>query len=206
MPIQAAAPLRILHAAAECFPLAKTGGLGDVAAALPAALRPLGDDARVALPAYPGVRERLGTTTPVGRLETAGGAFQVLRGALGALPVYLFDCPALFDRPGTPYEDPQRVPFADNALRFGSFGSAVAQFAQLEIDGFAPDIVHLHDWQAALAAPLIRQSSPWPRIVFTIHNLAYQGHFGRADFEALQLPPEWWSAAALEYWNGFSFM
>jgi len=199
--------LRILHAAAECFPLAKTGGLGDVVSALPAALRGLHADARVALPAYRGVQATLGATQVLTQLHIHGVTFTVRRGALAnGLPVYLFDAPALFDRPGTPYADEHQQPFADNALRFGAFSAALAAFVQQGAVGFAPEVVHLHDWQVALAAPWLAAAASRPRLVFTIHNLAYQGQFGREAFDALQLPAAWFTPAALEFWGGLSCM
>jgi starch synthase len=206
MPTQAAAPLRVLHAASECFPLAKTGGLGDVVGALPAALRTLGIDARVALPAYPGLRDRLAPVDRVARFRAGGVDFEILRGDLNGLPVYLFDAPDLFDREGGFYEDSNRQPWADNAARFGAFGLAVAQFAMRGVDHFPPGVVHLHDWQAALAAPALTQISPRPRLAFTIHNLAYQGVFDARDFNTLQLPGAWWNTEGVEYWGQFSFM
>jgi starch synthase len=198
--------LRVLHAASECFPLAKTGGLGDVVGALPAALRTLGIDARVALPGYPGLRELLEPVERVARYSAGGADFEIFRSRLGEVPVYLFDSPALFDRQGGLYEDAARHPWQDNALRFGAFGLAAAQFALRGVDAFRPDVVHLHDWQAALAAPAIAQVNPRPRLVFTIHNLAYQGLFDRRDFNALALPGAWWNSEGVEFWNGFSFM
>ena len=211
-PFPSAAPgvpppaLRVLHAASECFPLAKTGGLGDVVGALPAALASFGVDARVALPAYPGLREQLTVVQRVARFPAGGADFEILRGQLDGSTIYLFDAPALFARDGGPYEDAARQPWADNAARFGAFGLAVAQFAQRGVDGFAPSIVHLHDWQAALAAPALAQNAARPRVVFTIHNLAYQGVFDRQDFHALGLPGAWWTPEGVEYWGGFSFM
>lgn len=199
--------LRVLHAAAECFPLAKTGGLGDVAAALPAALRALGCDARVALPAYRGVAQSLGRVEPLSSLEINGIAYTVLGGRLAdGLPVYLFDAPPLFDRAGGPYADQAQQPYADNALRFGTFSAALAAFVAQGAAGFDPQILHLHDWQTALAAPWLAASPRRPALIFTIHNLAYQGQFDRATFEALGLPPAWWSPEALEFWGGFSCM
>lgn len=200
-------PLRILHAAAECFPLAKTGGLGDVVSALPSALRGLDCDARVALPAYRGVQAALGETQAIAQLRVNAVEFTVRRGALAdGLPVYLFDAPVLFDRAGTPYADENHQPFADSAFRFGTFSAAVAAFVQQGAIGFAPDVVHLHDWQVALAAPWLAASASRPRIVFTIHNLAYQGQFGREAFDALQLQAYWFTPDALEFWGGFSCM
>ncbi len=199
--------LRILHAAAECFPLAKTGGLGDVARALPSALMKMGCDVRVAMPAYRGVQAALGATETVAQLRVNAVDFTVRCGALAdGLPVYLFDAPALFDRPGTPYADAQQQPFADSAFRFGTFSAALALFVQQGAAGFTPDIVHLHDWQTALAAAWLAEWPQRPRLVFTIHNLAYQGQFGREAFDALQLPAHWWKPAALEFWGGFSCM
>ena len=77
--------LRVLHAASECFPLAKTGGLGDVTGALPSALRKIGAAASVALPAYRGVAAKLGATEVVAEIEVPGARFTVRRGALSAL-------------------------------------------------------------------------------------------------------------------------
>ncbi len=202
--------MKILHAAAECFPLAKTGGLGDVLGALPFAQRKLGADARVILPAYRGVQQKLGPTTILGTLQLRGTTCNVLGGELVSgnqgLPVLLVDIPALFDRPGNPYEDLSGHPFEDNAWRFGCFGEAVAQIASGALGIFKPDVVNLHDWQSALAAPRLSTQTPRPRIVFTIHNLAYQGQFGRREFDALGLPAAWWQPDFLEFWGGFSFM
>ncbi|MDB5985569.1 MAG: glycogen/starch synthase, ADP-glucose type [Nevskia sp.] len=206
--------MKILHAAAECFPLAKTGGLGDVLGALPFAQRNLGADARVMLPAYRGVRQKLGSTRRLGELQLRGQRCEIFAGELPSidggtaarLPVLLFDCPALFDRDGGPYEDANGRAFADNAWRFGCFGEAVAQIASGAVAGFEADVVNLHDWQAALAAPRLSAQATRPRIVFTIHNLAYQGQFGRREFDALGLPLAWWQPDFLEFWGGFSFM
>jgi starch synthase len=204
-------PMKILHAAAECFPLAKTGGLGDVVGALPFAQRSAGADARVVLPAYRGVRQKLGSTTRLGKLSIRGQSCEIVSGELvkseaEVLPVLLVDCPTLFDREGNPYEDTNGRAFADNALRFGYFSEAIAQIASGALAAFAPDIVNLHDWQAALAAPLLTLLPRRPRIVFTIHNLAYQGQFGRVEFDALGLPAIWWQPEQLEFWGGFSFI
>lgn len=198
---------RVLHAASECYPLAKTGGLGDVVAALPAALRRSGCDARIALPAYRGLHARIGHSEVVARFAVNGVGFTVLKGQLpDGVPLYLFDAPALFDRPGTPYQDAAQRDFADNAFRFGCFSAALAGFVQQGAAGFAPELVHLHDWQTGLAATSLAEAPQRPGIVFTIHNLAYQGQFGRAAFDALQLPARWWTPERLEFWGTMSCM
>lgn len=201
--------MKILHAASECFPLAKTGGLGDVVAALPVAQGRLGADARVCLPAYRGtLQQLLDGSRRGGGLEINGLRFDLVDGIHGTsgLRLVLLDCPALFDRPGDPYHDAGGIPWPDNAWRFGCFSEAVARLAQ-GWGGWRPDIVHLHDWQAGLAAPRIAGlGARRPLIVFTVHNLAYQGVFGREEYRALHLPPVWWHLDGLEFWGGFSFI
>lgn len=199
--------VKVLHAASECFGLAKTGGLADVVAALPAALQSLGAETRICLPAYRGVRERLADVKLLGRLSILEQEFEVLEGRLPDkdLSFWLLAHPALYERAGDPYHDASGAPFEDNFWRFGVFGAAVAQLAR-GVNGWRPDVVHLHDWQAGLAAPWLATRPARPRIVFTIHNLAYQGDFRRAHFDALRLPAAWWSIAGLEFHGGFSFM
>ncbi len=201
--------MKILHAASECFPLAKTGGLGDVVSALPAALRKLGIDARVCLPAYRGVAQKLTDVRVAGEaLDINGLHFDVLSGqhAASGLRLLLLDCPPLFDRGGDPYHDENGKPWPDNAWRFGCYSEAVARVAE-GCEGWRADIVHLHDWQVGLAAPrLAMLGTRRPMIVFTIHNLAYQGVFGREEYAELHLPQVWWHMDGLEFWGGFSFI
>jgi starch synthase len=199
--------MKVLHAASECFPLAKTGGLADVLAALPPALAELGAEVRVCIPAYRGLPQLLDGLRRLGGMSLYGRDVEVLEGSLSgqSLRFWLVDCPALFDRAGNPYHDQQGRPWTDNALRFGCFSRVVAQLAA-GIDGWKPDVLHLHDWQAALAAAWLAQAPTRPRLVYTIHNLAYQGVFGRAEFDALGLPQQMWQPDALEFWGGFSCM
>ncbi|HUP91763.1 MAG TPA: glycogen synthase GlgA [Solimonas sp.] len=201
---------KILFVSSEVFPLAKTGGLADVSAALPVALAELGADLRVLLPAYRGLLGRLEAARRVCSLSVLGRACTVWEGTIPGQPqppVWLLECAPLFDRPGDPYHDAAGVPHADNALRFGVFGAAAAQLALGRAGaGWQPDALHVNDWQGALACAWAAQAKPRPRIVFTIHNLSYQGHFGRDSFEALQLPTAWWHPEALEFWGGWQFL
>ncbi|WP_372696625.1 glycogen/starch synthase, partial [Immundisolibacter sp.] len=165
---------RVLLAASEAWPLIKTGGLGDVAGALPPALRALGVDARLVLPAYPAVREALPGAEPVARSALYGGSVTLLRGELPAggrrkLPLYLIAAPA-FERPGNPYQTADGEDWPDNAARFALFCRAAAALAlgQLAPDWCA-DIVHAHDWQAGLLPALLSLQPRRPRTVFTVH-------------------------------------
>lgn len=200
---------RVLFAVAELFPLIKTGGLADVAAALPAALAELGIDVRIALPAYPGLAEQLQEVRPVGHLSLDRGRFALSQGRHphSGVNVLLFDAPAWFDRPGNPYLDSDGRDQPDNALRFAAFCQAVAAvacgYAGRE---FAADLVHLNDWHTGLVPLYLGNSAQRPRALFTIHNLAYQGLFERADFDALALPESLWQPQGVEFWGRLSFM
>jgi len=194
--------MKSLLVASEAVPLIKTGGLADVAGSLPVALRALGDDARIALPAYPDARRKLEAETVA---SIPGGA--ILRGTLGnGVPVYLFDLPQWFDRPGDPYHDGHGEPYLDNPQRYAAFSEQVARAAMIGFgDGWRPDVVHANDWQTGLCAPWLNDLGG-PPLVFGIHNLGYHGWFDRVVFDALGLPPQWWSLHRAEFHGGVGFL
>ncbi len=201
----------ILFAAAECFPLVKTGGLADVAGALPAALRALGLDARVLLPGYPQVlaarpdAARAGHVGALGELPPA----QLLRAELdNGVPLYVVDCPPLYDRPGGPYQDALGKDWPDNALRFAQLGRAAAWLAANGVDGgWRADVLHLNDWHAALGAAYVRCSArPRAPVLFTVHNLAFQGVFDAGWHARLALPAWTWAIDGVEFHGKLSFM
>jgi starch synthase len=208
--------MRILQVSAELFPLLKTGGLADVAGALPLALRAAGEDMRVLLPGFPAIAAGLRDGATVAEIVAPWG--EVARLVFGhieipgeaRLPAYLIDAPALYDRPGNPYEDAGRQPYGDNHRRFALLGWAALRLAQGADSSWQPEIVHAHDWHAALAPAYLAflQDSRRPRVrsVFTIHNLAYQGLFGSWNFAELGLPPAAFSVDGLEYYGQVSFM
>lgn len=181
-------------------------------AALSASLAALDCDIRVCIPAYAGAQARLLMPKNLGQITVHGYAIEVIEGRLsddGPL-LWLLDCAALYGRSSNPYRDAEGIEFSDNSQRFGIFGAAVAQLAKGFKDSsgkrWLPDVVHLHDWHAALAAVWLAQQKIRPRIIFTIHNLQHQGVFDRLQFDALQLRPEWWQMESLEFYGGFSFM
>lgn len=206
-----APPLRVLHAAAECFPLVKTGGLADVIAALPAAQRAAGLDARLLLPGYPALRAALRAAVGVAECGPAFGAARITlrRGTLegigsaaGVVPVYLIDAPWLFDRPGNPYLAANGQEWSDNLSRFALLGWIAAQLAEGGLDpDWSPQVVHAHDWHAALAPAYLathgaaHTPAARSRSVLTLHNLAYQGRFPLERFGELGLPA-WMSGPA----------
>ena len=204
--------MKILHVAAEVFPLVKTGGLADVVAALPVALAAQGEDVRLMLPGYPAVMQAVG---PLRQVVEAGPCFGALRVRLmlgrmpgTGLPVYVVDSPYMFRRPGGPYEDPQGQPWPDNAQRFALLGWLAAHVAEGDADeSWAPDVVHAHDWHAAMTCTYMADHAATRSVsVFTVHNLAYQGLFAMQDAPLLGLASRWMSPGGLEYHGQLSFM
>ncbi|WP_287604808.1 glycogen synthase GlgA [Thiothrix sp.] len=205
--------MKLLFVASEVFPLVKTGGLGDVAYSLPCALQAQGVDVRLLLPAYRDVLRKLGTIRILGWLDVQGANRQHSVRVVEAehpdfpFPLWLVDCPALFDRPGNPYLQPEGYDWGDNAERFTVFARVAAALAEDALGiGWLPDVVHAHDWQTGLVPAFLDHLPQRPQRVFTIHNLAYGGHFSQADFAALQLPHHWWSAEGVEFYGGFSML
>ena len=202
---------KILLAASEATPLIKTGGLADVAASLPNALRLQGHDIRLALPAYPQALERAEGVRKVTELDIPEhpGRCTLFEARLPGtgVPVYLVDHPESFARMGNPYTGPDGHDWPDNAQRFGLFCRAVVALALDHAGlGWKPELVHANDWQTGLVAPLLSLEPERPATLFTIHNLAYQGVFDRATFESLQLPEVLWSMEGLEFHDQVCFI
>jgi starch synthase len=204
--------MRILEVGAEFFPLIKTGGLGDVMAALPPALARAGAEVRLLLPGYPVLMQALMQPARIAQLGPAFGAatLRVLRGELPGvdLPVYLLDAPLLFDRPGNPYLGGDGRDWPDNPQRFAALGWVAAHLACGDIDrDWNAQIVHSHDWHAGLAsAYLALRPPPRPKSLFTVHNLAFAGLFAPALLPELMLPPQTFSPEGLEFHGKGSFM
>ena len=185
--------LNILMIASECVPYAKTGGLADVVGALPKALRALGHNVMVVIPNY-------------SLIDTSRNGLQLYMNNLGVwmgnaqewcavhltdnegIPVYFIEFNHYFDRWGY-YHDSNNNDYLHNGRRFGFLARAALQLCH--DTGFEPDIVHAHDWQAALA-PAYLKIWHWndsilghAASVLTIHNIAYQGVYPASDFDYL---------------------
>ena len=201
--------MRVLHVAAELYPWVKTGGLGDVMAALPPALGALGTDVRLVLPGFTAFLDAFAPTEIV-RLRTpfAAERVRIARAVPPGSPVaaYLVDYPAFYDRPGTPYQAPDGSDWPDNHRRFALLGWAAAALAQGADPEWRPDLLHGHDWHAGLAAAYLRAQGAAMPSVFTVHNLAYQGYFPSPFFADLALPPGFFATDGVEFYGGLAFL
>ncbi|MET0248731.1 MAG: glycogen synthase GlgA [Sphingobium sp.] len=202
------ARLSVLGVASEIYPLVKTGGLADVAGALPGALAEQGVAVRTLVPAYPAVMARVGKTKVLRSYDALFGATAAVRAAsIGGLDLLILDAPDFFARDGGPYGDKDGRDWPDNWRRFAALSRAAADIAADGVGGWRPDLVHAHDWQAAMAAAYMRYGPAHavPRVV-TIHNLAFQGRFGADIFDALDLPAQAWDVEGVEYYGGVGFL
>ena len=212
--------MKILYVCTELYPLLKTGGLADVSAALPAALQAAGCHVRLLLPAFAAIAAGVRADGPALPLPDTGGP-DVLRTLQPApiivpghviasgQPVYLLDAPALYQREGGPYQDGAGQDWSDNAARFALLGWAAAALAHGADPRWQPDLVHAHDWHAALAPvymKLMAKGQAAKPSVFTIHNLAYQGLFPAGSCAELGLPGSLFTLDGLEYHGLLSFM
>lgn len=200
--------MRVLHVSSEMYPLLKTGGLADVAAALPAAQRGKGVDARVLVPGFPALASGVAQQKPVAELDGARLYLGVL--ADSGVPAYVIHAP-MYDRPGNPYADAQQRDYADNHLRFALLGRVAAQLAQGLDPAWTPAILHCHDWHAGLAPAYLSaaRAATGKRLagsVITVHNLAYQGVFPASVFASLGLPASYFGMDGVEFHGHVSFL
>lgn len=199
--------MQVLSVASEIYPLIKTGGLADVAGALPPVLKGMGIEVRSLVPGYPGVMSRAsGGQTVHEFANLLGEQARLISVRVGELDLYVLDCPALFARPGGPYNDATGKDHSDNWKRFAAFSMAGAILASGVLEGFNPDLVHVHDWQAALVPAYMRYRGIHRPSVITIHNLAFQGQFGPDVFSGLELPPHAYAIDGVEYYGGVGYL
>jgi starch synthase len=193
--------MRVLFVTPECAPLTKAGGLGDVSAALPSALRALGIDVRVLLPRYreidaAGAEERA-------RMRMLGVEVRVLEKG----DTLLIEAPELYDRDGSPYQDAEGADWPDNWLRFGVLSRVAALLASsaspLE---WRPEILHCNDWPTALAPVYLHFDGSRAASVMTVHNLAFQGLYDASLLGRLELPPAAFAIEGLEFYGRLSYL
>ena len=200
--------MRVLFATSEAYPLAKTGGLADVSRALPAALRRLGVDIRVIMPAYPRAILQLREARVAARLPPVMGIEDgiVISGLFPdcELPVFLVSSASLFGRTGGLYQDDDGQDWPDNARRFAFLSKVAADIAlgRTEI-GWRPDVVHANDWHTGLLPLfLAHEDGQRPRTLFTTHNMAFQGLFPPEAVPPLPLAKE----EDIEFYGRWSYL
>jgi starch synthase len=205
--------MRIMHVASEVAPFAKTGGLADVLGALPSALARQGADVTVVAPRYKsidpaqfGLARWLRTIeVPLGHEVVPVGIYEGQPPGGAKVRLLLIDHPPSFGRDGI-YGD-QAGEFGDNPRRFTILGrAALTVAAQMNL---WPDVLHGHDWQAGPTLLYARGAGgdlrP-PKMVFTIHNLAYQGNFGPEIIDSLGLPRDLWHPGGYEFYGNVSLL
>ena len=200
--------MNVLSVTPEIFPLVKTGGLADVAGALPLALKAKGVAMRSLVPGYPVVMQGLRKKKAVlAYKDLFGGKASVHAAGAGGLDLLVLDAPHLFDRVGGPYGDAGGRDWPDNWRRFAALGRVGADIAAGAVDGYVPEIVHAHDWQAAMTLAYMRygKAAAVPSLV-TVHNLAFQGQFAASIFAGLGLPDAAMALDGVEYYGGVGFL
>ena len=199
---------RVLSIASEIYPLVKTGGLADVASALPIALAAESIVVHTLVPGYPSVMAAIGTGQSVHDFpHLFGGPARLLDAKAGQLALFVLDAPHLYARPGNPYTDPDGKDWPDSALRFAALARVGASLGAGLLPGFAPAVLHAHDWQAGLApAYLHYDGGRRPGTVMTVHNLAFQGRFPAELLPILGLPPSSFAIDGVEYYGGIGFL
>jgi starch synthase len=201
--------LRILFAASEGLPFSKTGGLADVIEALPKALVAQGHELAVVLPRYRGIKTSMvvmpSVTIPLGsRLRFPSIADGTM---LNGVRYFFVDDPGYFDRDGI--YGVSTGDFPDNAERYSEFSRATIEIAK---HVWPADVIHCHDWQTALVPVLLRSlysADPLVKdipVIFTIHNLGYQGQFPAAALDRAGIPPEVYNPAGLEYYGDVNLL
>lgn len=204
--------MNIIFAVSEAVPFCKTGGLADVAGALPKALARSGMHATVFLPAYRAALSLGIKTTPAETIRVPMGRDvvegRILQARAGDVDYRLIDCPRFFDRDAL--YGPAGGEFEDNALRYAFFSRAVLEGAAL--GGRAPDVFHCHDWQTGLIPAFLKTVYAQHPILgkavslYTVHNMAYQGVYAKAAVDAAGLPEGLYAKGAAEFFGKLSYM
>ena len=196
---------KALFVVSECAPLVKTGGLADVAGALPGALADQGVAVKVLLPGYRIVMGQIGKSKVVATYDDLFGDTAQLRACqIADLDLLILDAPHLYDRDGAIYGDATGQDWQDNAERFAALCKVGAMIAADGVGGWSPDIVHGHDWQAGLTPEYMKSLGADQPFVFTVHNIAFHGNTDAGKLALLGLNPARFTAENFEFWGQIS--
>jgi starch synthase len=201
-------PVGVLSVVSEIFPLIKTGGLADVAGALPGALAAEDVAVRSLVPGYPSVLAALESGVVVASVDDLfGGGAHVVAARAADLELFVLDAPHLFSRDGDPYRGPDGRDWPDNAFRFAALARVGALLGKGLVPGHLPDIVHSHDWQTGLTPAYLHYAGDRrPATVMTVHNLAFQGQFPSALLAQLGLPAHAYGVGGVEYYGTIGYL
>ncbi len=194
---------RVLSVTSECAPLVKTGGLADVAGALPGALAEHGVEMRTLLPGYRQVMAQLSGIKTVHKLSLFGGTAEVKSANAAGLDLLILDAPHLFDRPGNIYLGPDGKDWPDNPERFAALSQVAAKIGTGALPDWTPDVIHAHDWQAALIPEYLPKAGR-PSVVLTIHNIAFHGLADVEKMKVLGLEKARFTRDGFEFWGKIS--
>jgi starch synthase len=200
--------IEVLSVASELYPLIKTGGLADVTGALPGALAQSGITMRTLVPGYPAVMSKLTGGRVVAEIgDLFGVPAKLIAGRVAGIDIIVIEAPALYDRPGNPYVSPDGWDWSDNWKRFAALSWVAAELGQGLVEGYQPQVIHAHDWQAGLAPAYIKYGpSDRVKTVMTVHNMAFKGFFGPEIFSQLRLPPHAYGVNGVEFYGGISYL
>jgi len=197
---------QVLSVTSECVPLVKTGGLADVAGALPGALAGQSVTMKTLLPGYPAVLDHGPMGPAVAEFHGFGGKLSVQPMQAGGLDMLVLVAPHLYARRGGPYLDTDGRDYADNPERFAALSYVAAALAETGAGGWRPDILHCHDWQAGLAPLYARQlpAARRPASVLTVHNIAFHGLAPAERIAGLRLPLSDFTPRGYEFYGQVS--
>ena len=196
-----------LSVASECVPLVKTGGLADVVGALPGAMAGAGWALKTLIPGYPVVMKAVSGGAEVWASDDVIGAkARVLAAKVAGLDLLVLDAPAFFDREGSIYLGADGEDYPDNPERFAALAYAAAEIATKGIDGWVPEVVHLHDWQAALTPTYMKDMGAKAGTLLTIHNVAFHGAAPASLLKKLKLPKAEFSPGGFEFWGQINML
>jgi len=202
--------MKVLFATSEFADFAKAGGLGDVSAGLPRALRRRDIDVRVLLPAYPEVIAKANDIAVVAHLPGRAGIAPCCIGETrtdDGLILYLVLEPSLYQRTGSPYAGPEGHDWPDNDVRFARLSLAAAEIAAGRAGmNWQPDVLHVNDWPGGLAPAYLRWQGARVPTILTIHNIAYQGLYGRECAPTLGIPECAFHINGVEFHDRVSFL
>ncbi len=202
--------MRVLFVTSEIAPLIKTGGLADVSAALPATLRAMNVDVRILLPGYPQVLKALTNLRIAADFPALPGfppARLLVDSLPNGIPIWVIECPKLYQRGGGAYQNEAGLDWPDNAHRFGLLSkiAAILSCAETPLD-WKPDVVHCNDWQTGLTPAFLHFARSAAPCVMTVHNIAFQGIFPSSLSAKMGLPAVCFQPEGVEFYGDLSFM